>query len=114
MILSSPLALVSKLLVETPEKVIPTPDKLARRLVAAGAEGLLLLVVFHPMARIDEVLRLKWEDVHFGQKALRLRTRKRGSGSWEYGWLPMNEDLEKVLWGSWQNRRNAEWVLLIL
>jgi len=62
------------------------------------------------MARIDEVLRLKWEDVNFEQKAVRLWTRKRRGGSWEYDWLPMNEDLEKVLWSLWQNRKDGEWV----
>jgi integrase len=62
------------------------------------------------MARIDEVLRLKWEDVNFEQKAIRLWTRKRRGGAWEYDWMDMNEDLEKILWGLWQNRQDGEWV----
>jgi len=110
MIPSNPVALVEKLPVDTPKKVIPTPEQMARMLMAAGPERPLLLVVFHTMARIDEVLRLKWEDVNFEQKAVRLWTRKRRGGSWEYDWLPMNEDLEKVLWSLWQNRQDGEWV----
>lgn len=64
------------------------------------------------MARIDEVLRLRWEDVNFEQKAVRLWTRKRRGGSWEFDWMPMNEDLEKVLWGLWQKRKDGEWVFV--
>jgi hypothetical protein len=85
---------------------------MARMLMAAGAERLLLLVVFHTIARMDALLRLKWEDVNFEQKAVRLWTRKRRGGSWEYDWLPMNEDLEKVLWGLWQKRKAGEWVFI--
>ena len=43
----------------------------------------LLLVLFHTMGRFDEVLRLKWEDVNFQEKAVRLWTRKRPGGNWE-------------------------------
>jgi integrase len=106
----NPVALVEKLPVGSPKKVIPTPEQMARMLVAAGTERPLLMVVFHTMARIDEVLRLKWDDVNFEQKAVKLWTRKRRGGSWEFDWMPMNEDLEKVLWGLWQNRKDSEWV----
>ena len=112
MVPSNPVALVEKLPVDTPKKVIPTPEQIARMLVAAGPERPLLLVLFHTMARIDEVLRLKWEDVNFEQKAVRLWTRKRRGGSWEFDWMPMNEDLEKVLWGLWQKRKAGEWVFV--
>jgi integrase len=109
---SNPVALVEKLPWNTAKKVIPTPEQMARMLIAAGPERPLLLVLFHTMARIDEVLRLKWEDVNFEQKTVRLWTRKRRGGSWEFDWLPMNEDLEKVLWGLWQKRKDDEWVFV--
>jgi integrase len=112
MVQSNPVALVDKLPVDTPRKVIPTPEQMVRMLVAAGPERPLLLVLFHTMARIDEVLRLRWEDVNFEQKAVRLWTRKRRGGSWEFDWMPMNEDLEKVLWGLWQKRKAGEWVFV--
>ena len=81
MVPSNPVALVDKLPVDTPKKVIPTPEQMVRMLVAAGPERPLLLVLFHTMARIDKVLRLRWEDVNFEQKAVRLWTRKRRGGS---------------------------------
>ena len=33
-------------------------------------------------------------------------------GSWEFDWIDMNEDLEKVMWGLWQNRTDGEWVFV--
>ncbi len=106
----NPVYLVEKLSVDRTQKVIPSPQGMAKILVAAGPDRPLLLVLFHTMARIDEILRLKWEDVNFQEKAVRLWTRKRRGGNWEFDWLPMNEDLEQVLWNLWQKREQEEWV----
>jgi integrase len=106
----NPVYLVEKLSVDRTQKVIPSPQAMAKILVAAGPDRPLLLVLFHTMARIDEILRLKWEDVNFQEKAVRLWTRKRRGGNWEFDWLPMNEDLEQVLWNLWQKREQEEWV----
>jgi integrase len=106
----NPVFLVEKLSVEKQKKVIPVPQDMAKILMAAGPDRPLLLVLFHTMARIDKILRLKWEDVNFQEKAIRLWTRKRRGGNWESDWLPMNEDLEEVLWSLWQKREQDEWV----
>ena len=110
MVPANPVYLVEKLSVDRAPKVIPTPESMAKMLLAAGPDRPLLLVLFHTMARIDEILRLKWEDVNFQEKAVRLWTRKRRGGNWEFDWLPMNEDLEVVLWGLWGKREQDEWV----
>jgi hypothetical protein len=34
--------------------------------------------------------------VNFTEQKVRLWTRKRRGGTWEYDWLSMNEDLEQV------------------
>jgi integrase len=106
----NPVGLVEKLPTTKEKKVIPTPPDMAKILMAAGPDRPLLLILFHSMARIDEILRLKWEDVNFQEKAVRLWTRKRRGGNWEFDWLPMNEDLEAVLWGLWQKKEQDEWV----
>jgi len=106
----NPVFFVEKLSVDRTQKVIPTPKDIAKMLMAAGPDRPLLLVLFHTMARIDEILRLKWEDVNFQEKAVRLWTRKRRGGNWEFDWLAMNDDLEQVLWGLWQKREQDEWV----
>ena len=41
---------------------------------------------------------------------MRLWTRKRKGGSWESDPLPMNSDLEAVLWGLWKKRQQDIWV----
>ena len=100
----NPVFLVEKLSVEKQKKVIPTPQEMAKILMAAGPDRPLLLILFHTMARINEILRLKWEDVNFEQKAVRLWTRKRLGGNWEFDWMVMNEDLHEVLQSLWQKR----------
>ncbi len=109
---TNPVALVDRLPVGRSKKSIPTPEQMVRILVAAGPDRPMLQVILFLMARVDEAMRLKWEDVNFEHKAVRLWTRKRRGGSWESDWLPMNEDLEKVLWGLWQNRQSDEWVFV--
>jgi integrase len=69
--------LIEKLPTTKQKKVIPIPQDMAKILMAAGPDRPLLLVLFHTMCRIDEALRLKWEDVNFEQKTITLHTRKR-------------------------------------
>jgi integrase len=110
MIPSNPVYLVEKVKWDRQQKVIPTPQEMAKILMAAGPDRPLLLVLFHTMCRIDEALRLKWEDVNFEKKAVRLWTRKRRGGNWEFDWMAMNEDLEEVLWHLYQKREQEGWV----
>ncbi|MCX5891002.1 MAG: site-specific integrase [Deltaproteobacteria bacterium] len=106
----NPVFLVEKLSVDRQKKVIPNPQDMAKILMAAGPDRPLLLILFHTMARIDEILRLKWEDVNFQERAIRLWTRKRRGGNWESDWLPVNTALEAVLWSLWQKKEQDEWV----
>ncbi len=64
----NPVLLVDKLPVERTKKSIPTPEEMVGILVAAGADRPMFLVIFHLMARVDEIMRLKWEDVNFEHK----------------------------------------------
>ncbi len=64
------------------------------------------------MGRIGENFRLKWDDINFDRKEFRLWTRKRKGGNWEFDWLPINEDLEKVLRDLWKKLTRNKWVFL--
>jgi integrase len=83
---------------------------MSRIMLAAGDDRPFLLVIYHTMARVDEILRLKWEDVNFQERAVRLWTRKRRDGSWAWDILPMNEVLHDTLWGIWKQRTQDQWV----
>ena len=110
LVTTNPVYLVDKVPVDRTHKVIPTPEQMSRILLAAGPDRPLLLVLFHTMARIDEIMRLKWEDVNFEHKTVTLWTRKRKGGQMESDLMPQAEDLEVVLRGLWKVREQDEWV----
>ena len=94
------------------QRQIPTPEEMSKIILAAGPERPLLLVIYHTMARVDEILRLRWEDVNFQERTVRLWTRKRRDGSWAWDKMPMNEVLYETLQQLWQKRSQNEWVFL--
>jgi integrase len=111
MINHSPVWDLDKLPVDTKRKDVPTQEEFLKIITAAKpeTEKPLILALVHTWARIDELLRLRWEDVNFSQRVLMLGTRKR-TGGMEYDPMPMNEDLYGVLWPLWKARKQDEWV----
>jgi len=57
----------------------------------------MLLTMLHTAARADEVFRMKWGDLDFERRTVRLWTRKRKGGTMEFDLLPMTEELREVL-----------------
>lgn len=98
----------------TPKKKYIPPENVILKLIMAANpetdEQDLLLVVIHTLGRIDEVLRLKWEDVNFEKRIITLWTRKRKDGAYESDALPMGEDLYSILKSRWKNRKQETWV----
>ena len=107
----SPVWDLEKLPVDKERKKIPTQEEFLRIIAAADpeTEKPLILTLVHTWARIDELLRLRWEDVNFIQRWIILGTKKR-TGGMEYDPMPMNEDLYEILWRLWENRKQDEWV----
>lgn len=67
--------------------------------VAEGQDQVMLLTFLHLACRRGEAFRMRWDDVNFKDKLLRLWTRKRLNGTFEYEWLPMTMELKKsLLW----------------
>jgi integrase len=96
---------------ETKRKEIPTQEEFLRILAAAGPdEKPLLIILAHTLGRIDEILRMTWQDVNFDRLTVTLWTRKRKGGNLEPRTIPMNEDLHKTLWQMWRRREQQTWV----
>ena len=107
----SPCWNLEKLPEETKKKEIPTQEEFLRILAAAGPdERPLLVILTHTLARIDEILRLTWDDVNFEKKIVTLWTRKRKGGNLEPRSIPMNKDLHSLMWSMWQRRDQDHWV----
>ncbi len=69
-------------------------------------DRVMLLAYLHLAARRDELFRAKWADVDFGRGQIRLWTRKREGGGWEFDWLPLTSELAEEL-EMWSERRQA-------
>jgi integrase len=94
------------------KKHIPTEEEVLRLIVAADPENErpLIQVCLHTLGRIDEILRLTWEDVEFERRTVTLYTRKRKDGAYEPDDLPMNDDLYQILWDLWTKRKQNQWI----
>jgi len=73
-----------------------------------------LLVICHTMARADEILRLWGEDMNFQELSVRLWTRKRREGFWDWDKVPMNQTVYDSLQQLGQKRCQNAWVILYL
>jgi integrase len=98
----------------TPAKTTPPSEKEILQLIMAADpekdEKDFLLTILHTLARVDEILRLTWQDVNFEQRSIRLWTRKRKGGSYESNNLHMNEDLYQILKRRYKKRTHERWV----
>ncbi len=60
----------------------------------------------HLAARRNEIFALRWSDIHFNEKKIRLFTRKRKDGYTEYDWLPLTDFLFKEFKIHLDSRKN--------
>jgi integrase len=84
---------------ESPRYVPPEEDFWKLYDYVSEADKVMLLTFLHTAGRVKEVFSLKWDDVDFENKSIRLWTRKREGANFESDWIPMvNELCEALEW----------------
>lgn len=109
----NPCANIERMPHSAKPKDIPSEEEVLKMIMAADPatdERDLLLCCIHTLGRIDELLRLTWQDVNFESRVATLWTRKRKGGSYESDPMPMNQDLYDVLMKMWKIRKQEHWV----
>ena len=94
-------------------KTMPSEEDIIKLLLAANPhndEKNLIIVLLHTVARIDEILRLTWQDINFEKRTLIKRTKKTKSRGYKEVPVKINDDLYKTLWRMWENRKQERWV----
>jgi integrase len=67
-------------------------------------DRVMLFAYLHTAARRGKLFALKWHEVDFAKKRLKLWTRKRKGGNLEFDWVPITDKLfEKLKW--WYENR---------
>jgi integrase len=108
----NPCAELEKMPHEHKRKRTPTEKEILSMLAAAapGDELDIFMACLQSLGRIDEILRLTWEDINFDKRTITLWTRKRKSGEYESDVLPMNEDLYSIMKKRWKDKKQNKWV----
>jgi len=79
-------------------RYVPPEDEFWKVFSAAkGQDRVMLQSMFQLAARKGEIFRLKWSDIDFPNKTIRLWTKKRKDGTQEYDLLPMKSALQRTL-----------------
>ncbi len=109
---TNPFQLVEKFRHDAQPHYVPPVEDFWKVLdIASGQDRVLLITFLHTAGRRGEIYRLKWEDVDFHNQRIRLKTRKRKSGSLEEDWMPMTDELTAALMKHKKSAVN-EWVFV--
>jgi len=109
----NPCRKISLLPHTTKEKQIPKETDVIKLILTADPETdekNLVIVLLHTLARIDEALRMKWEDINFEKKTLIKWTRKTKDGSYKKVMVSINKELHDTLWKMWKSRKQDKWL----
>ncbi|HCY85371.1 MAG TPA: site-specific integrase [Desulfobacteraceae bacterium] len=95
------------------EKYIPPEEDILKLIMVADPatdERDLILTLIHTAARVDEILRLKWQDVNLTKRTMTRWTRKRKGGTYEPIKIHMNNEFYSIMKKRWENRESETWV----
>jgi len=97
-----------------PKKYVPPPEDIDKVINIADPDSDkqdYLWTIRETMARVSEINRLEWDDVHFKERYVTLYTRKKEGGNLTDRDVPMTEKLFEVLSHRYQERDETKpWV----
>lgn len=98
--------------VEKKLRYVPSKEDVAKVLLAADPDTQdYLIAIINTMARVGEINRLTWNDIHFEQKYVVLFTRKKKGGHLTPRKIPMTNTLYNMLLKRFNKRDKAKpWV----
>jgi integrase len=88
----------------SPRYVPPVEDFDKVLTLTQGQDRVMLTAFINLAARKGEIFRLKWSDVDFQERTVRLVTSKTRDGSERADFIPMSEELRRSLMEWWQQR----------
>jgi len=109
----NPVAKIAKVAHDVQFGYTPPPEHIMRILAVANREQRVFLDCYlQTAARKSEIFRLRWDDINFERKEIRLGTRKSRDGAMRYDWLPLSDQLTADLYWWYQQRRHPEYVFV--
>ena len=114
--MANPFHVIDRFKEERSPRYVPPVEDFDKVLaLAQGQDRVMLIAFINLAARRGEVFRLKWSDVNFQDRTVRLVTSKTRDGSERSDFVPMSEELRRVLMEWWQQRPvQSEYVFTML
>lgn len=85
--------------IRSPRYVPPEQDYLTVYDVAEGQDKIMVFYTYALALRRGEVFRTKISDLNLQENKVRIWTKKRENGTWEFDWLPVPPELKKaIIW----------------
>jgi integrase len=100
----------------SPRYIPPEADFWSVMQVAHGQDKVMLTTFLHLAARRGEIFKLKWFDLDFIGRQVRVMTRKTKDGSVRADWIPMTDELKETLlfWKENRPHKKSEYVFTVL
>ncbi len=105
----NPCLYIGKMPTDRSRKKIYTQEEMVKLILASGELRAFFIALFSLAGRVNEINRLRWEDVNFQKRIVTLWTRKGKTGEWREQKKGMNDDLFAEL-DRLYTKSSGEWV----